>query len=73
MHKEILNKILEVREAALQDEIYLQLYSYYEPTQKELQKMMSVLPPEQLKILQDYLSASVELHHRLMTLAILHK
>jgi len=73
MRIEMLNKILDVQELALQDETYLQLLSPYKSAQKDLQELMSDLSTEQLKILEEYLSASVGLHHRLMELAILHK
>lgn len=72
MKKSNILKILDVYEIALQDEEYLRLYAEYVPVEKKLQKLLAVLPQSQRQDLEDYLLASVELHHRLMALAIQH-
>ena len=70
MDEKLLYELLEVQEQAAADEIYMQLYTVYKPAEEALQKWMVSLPPEERKILEDYLSAAVDLHHRLMVLAI---
>ena len=70
MDNEILHQILEVQESALSDNQYMQLHKAYIQPEENLRNLMNTLPQEQRKIIEDYLTAAVPLHHRLMYLAI---
>ena len=70
MEKSQVLKILDVYDAALRDAEYLHLHAEYTTAEKRLQKMMTELSQSHRQDLEDYLTASVQLHHRLMALAI---
>ena len=70
MDKELLHQLLDIQESALSDHQYMQLHKDYVQAELQLRQLLETLRPEQKSVLEQYLLASVPLHHRLIALAI---
>ena len=61
--------VLDAQALAVTDAEYMALHQAYVPTREQFGLLCNSLPLEQQQIIDDYISAAVRLHHRLMALA----
>ncbi len=69
MNKETLHKLLAIQESAMHDETYLRLHEIYSVAHEPFLQFYLSLSETDRHILDNYLFASVSLHHRLLILA----
>ena len=69
MDKAVLNRILDVYDAALTDLVYMKLYRQYKRTDQQMVALLKRLPPEEQDIVMDHIAATAYLHRRLLELA----
>ena len=70
MTKETMHKILDLYDQARQDAEYMALQEKYTPAQEAFAELWLHLPDVQQQIVGNYLSASVDLYHRLLDMAL---
>ena len=70
MNNEVLHKILDLYDRAMEDPEYMALHAEYAPVQRTLAELLERLPAQERKIIEDYLHTSIELFHRLLEMAL---
>ena len=70
MTTDTMHRILDLYDRAKDDPEYMALHDEYTPAQTALTDLLCRLPSADRQILEDYLSTSVGLYHRLMELAV---
>ena len=70
MTKETMDRILDLYDRAMEDPQYMALHQVYAPTQTALADLLCRMSSADRQILEDYLSTSVGLHHRLLEMAL---
>ena len=70
MNNEVLHKILDLYDRAMEDPEYMALHAEYAPAQRALVDLLGCFPPQERKTIEDYLHTSVELFHRLLEMAL---
>lgn len=61
--------VLDAQSLAVKDAEYMALHAEYVPTRDRFGALCNSLTLEQQQIIDDYITAAVKLHHRLMALA----
>ena len=70
MTNETMHRILDLYNRAKTDPEYMALHDEYTPAQQALADLLCRLPSADRQILEDYLSTSVGLYHRLLEMAL---
>ncbi len=73
MNTETLHKLLDIQEFAMHDETYRRLHEAYSIAHELFLQFYRSLSESDRHMIDDYLSAAVSLHHRLLILAIENK
>ena len=68
MRKDLSQKILAIREAALDDEIYRELMQEHTVRNAQFLATMETLSCEQQEVVYDYLGVLVQMHYRMLEL-----
>lgn len=69
MDNETMHWILDVQDAALEDEQYRQIHVQYRLSNEKLLALLDALTEEQRTVILDFIGDSVELYHRIMEIA----
>lgn len=70
MKQETLHKILDVQDAAREDEIYRQLLAEYEPISQRFVRALQEMAPEHRAALEDFFGITAAMHLRLLEMAV---
>ena len=63
-------RIIEIQNAALEDDFYKELLAEYEPISQRFAQVLRKLSPEHRAALEDYFGVTGAMHLRLMELAV---
>ena len=70
MNQDTGRKIIEIQQAALEDEFYKALLQEYEPISRKFIRVLGEMAPEHREALEDYFGVTGAMHLRLLELAI---